>query len=168
MWRRLFGIPPPFRGVGSADVGIEPPSRGTASYQRTREPTKSLIAPRLEPAPWAPASTAVTTQRDGTLSFAGLRQNRVALELGPFSPLFEYEANRVRQLRAVQETQEFLGQLTFQPETELWALSRAQAVNGLRHEHIGLAHPRRGVDVEVRVLIATFLVFIIYSFVSRA
>lgn len=59
--------------------------------------------------------------------------------MGPFSPLLEYEGNRLRQQRAVQETREVLGQLTFQPEAETWALSGGPALNGLRHERIELA-----------------------------
>lgn len=71
MWRRLFRIPPPFRGV-SGEV-IESPSEAEAapSYQSPSSGAKINSPPRFVAPPWSPA-TAELSVIEGVLRVQGL------------------------------------------------------------------------------------------------
>lgn len=136
MWRRLFGIPPPFQGVtaGSTGIndGIEPPSERPPSYQLARLPTKSLLAPRFDTARWTSAAP-LHADETGALHFEGLARAHLAIPLGPFSPLFENE--RVRQANLPRKVDQMLGSI--RPHAEVWQLQL-----GPRTQVNGTASPR--------------------------
>ena len=133
MWRRLFGIPPPFQGVTASSDGMEPPSERPPSYQVARLPTKSLHAPVFQGAPWA-APLSLQLDDRGGLQFEGLARAQSVVASGPFSPLFENE--RARHATMPRTVTQELGVLEQQGEVWVLCLGARTLVNGT-------ASPRR-------------------------